>query len=64
MSAKAQDGAKGRLSEAGPEEEGAEPSFFRMTGRNEMKEEVREGGKNDLHTVSTQTLCPPNTRAN
>lgn len=27
-----------------------------------MKEEVREGGKNDLHTVSTQTLpSPPHT---
>lgn len=61
MSAKARDGAKGRLSEVGPEEEEAEPSFFRINGRNEMKEEMREGGKNDLHTVSTQTLSPPHT---
>lgn len=31
--------------EAGPEEEGAEPSYFGMTGRDEVQQEVRGGKK-------------------
>lgn len=52
---------KGILVRRGQKEEGAEPSFFRMTGRNEISEEVREGGKMTCTQFLLKLFSPTHT---
>lgn len=52
---------KGILVRQGQKEEGAEPSFFRMTGRNEISEEVREGGKMTCTQFLLKLFSPTHT---